>query len=319
MYPFMIPNRPEGIPPLPMALEHAPPPKESPGNIAPKPRKQCSSPEVNTPGASTHNLLCPDEDDDDNVSTFSAASDAHSLESLTEVEPRTFMDIVDDTIPVRTEYRRPETPHRNGIQDSSHGLPFGAEVLPGRVVKRRHSYSAVPRSFAADEARHMPTDPSGPYNIFEEYAQDISLEEQLGHRRPYGVQQRADKLSEEGAFENKPSREAQGDKNRRKHAEIEVLTAEEMWPGISKTSEDGAGREKDDAATGRPKTGSFSKFKKIFKSHGNDFIWTSHGKGEQGFKGNTEDPRRQVTGNKKNPRTGLNMLAHTMGFGMGRS
>ncbi|OAG06011.1 uncharacterized protein CC84DRAFT_1176090 [Paraphaeosphaeria sporulosa] len=249
-------------------------------------------------------------EDDDTASTSSAVSDAPSLEHLTEVEPRTFMDIIDDAIPDYTNYRSPKSPLCDGTSNTFHGVRFGAEALPERVVKQhkylRHSHSAVFRSFTADMERDIA------------YARKLRLGEHRRRRRAYSVQQDANRPFIEGTPEVTPSHEAQCDVNIRKCAKIGIFTVEEMWPDLLETFEDGAGKDTDGKELPRPKKGLYSKFKKFIKPHGDNFIRSIHTKDEWASEAENARSGRREKDDNQNQRAGINLLAHTMGFGMGR-
>ncbi|KAF2451000.1 hypothetical protein P171DRAFT_503796 [Karstenula rhodostoma CBS 690.94] len=311
MFLFMIPQQPEGMAPLPMTFRKAPIPEETPEIIAPKPEKEYLFYEIAMPGSSTHSLLNPDDDDNpDTASNMYAASVASSLD-LTEVEPRTFMDIVDDAIPVRTKYRRPKPPPRNGSPDSFHDLRFGAEVLPNRHHRRHRSHSQVPVSFTADREPCRTKPAADPTQVtwsydnddYGRYRRDRLMSDVLEAQALRRENQRrrshsTSALSSANTWEVSP---AQIGMDKSGFSEIGVLSPEEMWPDLVGTSDTQSGGKPEDTVTDRPKKGIVSRFKKFIQPHG---------KNDKVPGGEKDD--------KKNPRTGMNMLSATMGYGMGR-
>lgn len=318
MYPFMIPQTPAGIIPLPMTFRKTQSPKESPKITMPQPTKQLRVPEISESGSSTRSFLGPGDDEGDTASTIYEASVASSLGDLTKVEPRIFLDIVDDAIPVHTEYRKPEPPPRDGTPDSAHGLGFGAEVMPEPHHRRRRSHSAVPVSFA-DREPGMTDSAADPTQVTWSRNTHGSLQDHGSYRggshtmdaRDLRVENERSRaystsvLSAKNDLETYPAQIAQWDMDRSPYAKIGALTPEEMRPDLVGTSETQSAA----ATPSRPKKGLLSKFKQLIKPHGKD---------EEVPVDENEDFERRDKDKKKSPSTGMNMLAHTMGYGMGR-
>jgi hypothetical protein len=213
--------------------------------------------EVSSPASSTDNHLA-DANDSDTVSIRYADSARSSFEDLTEFQPRTFLDIVDNAINTHSKYSMPKPPLHNGSPDPYHDFVLGIEILP-----ERHPCNCHFRD--------------------------------LGNRRLEHEAYEVRRTQSTGAVSSSGTKKA--------------VTTQETAAETVATTDTRVGREIDAVTAGRPKNSLLSKFKKLIKPHE---------KGGQLCEGEDKAFERRDKEGKKQNVTGMNMLAATMGYGMGR-
>ncbi|KAJ4353592.1 uncharacterized protein N0V89_005322 [Didymosphaeria variabile] len=155
MFPFMVPVVPEGIAQLPVTFKKTPKSEGLKETMISKKNKAAMKEHLEVPktsfvSSSTRHLLGRVDDISETASTY-AVSMSSSLEDLTEVQPRSFLEVPDD------ESVLPPEVEKHGSNGSKCPPSITPEYVMqvGRHHNRRRSHSKYPVSFIDGEAHPL--------------------------------------------------------------------------------------------------------------------------------------------------------------------
>ncbi|KAL1608015.1 hypothetical protein SLS60_002954 [Paraconiothyrium brasiliense] len=156
MFPFMVPDVPEGIPQLPVTFKKTPKSESVKETRISKQNKVMAKnnlevPKTSLTSSSTQDLLGQGDANSDTASTQYAVSVASSLDVLAKVQPRSFIDAPDDDSEVCAEVEAHGTTGTNRPPSSTREVVMQV----GRHHNRRRSHSKNPVSFMNGEPHQL--------------------------------------------------------------------------------------------------------------------------------------------------------------------